>query len=397
MAGTFQIIDFSDVRSSVGSAWDEIEAYAERLLGEEIRKDLGPRDICQRVEGLTFVVCFGDADQATAALLAEGVAARVRGRLMEELPALADRLGVSRFVAVVDRGPLLGSGRPVAAALLATLESIRKEVIVAERTQAALVVKDARVMFQPSWAPGLGRTSLNRCVLDPLLSRSIVDYLGATQDAAVAQAVLADLDCVVFARAVSGLHGTVRRGAAIAPVAIPAQYSTLRDSETRERYLSLVAALPETYRRSVVLEMMTSDRTRGPELMAMLRQLRQQGCQTMLRVNSAVDAQILTAGDELWGISYDLSRSDSLGVTNLVRRAGAFGLKALAVGANTMGDLDKAQTAGFDMIAGSAVHLTVDAPKPPSRYNPRSGAATRGTLAAGAILGRPADPMPATS
>lgn len=394
MAGTFQIIDFSDVRSTVGSAWDEIAAYAERLLSDEIRKDLGPKDICQRVEGLTFVVCFGEADQATAAHLAEGVAARVRGRLLEELPAVADRLGVSRFVAEVDRGPLLGSGQPVAAALLATLESIRKEVIVAERTRAALVVKDARVMFQPSWAPELGRTSLNRCVLDPLLSRSIVEYLGSTQDAAVAQAVLADLDCVVFARAIAGLHGTVRRGAAIAPVAVPAQYSTLRDPCTRERYLSLITALPEAYRRSVVLEVMTSGRTRGPELMAMLRQLRQGGCQTMLRVNSAADAQIITSADDLWGISYDLTRSDSMGVSSLVRRSAAFGLKTLAVGANTMGDLDKAQTAGFDMVAGSAVHLTVDAPKPPSRYNPRSSAAKRSAVAAGALLARPVESLP---
>lgn len=383
VAGTFQIIDFSDVRSSAGQAWDDMEAYARRLLAEELANSLGPRDIYQRVEGLTFVVCFGEADQASAAALAEGVAARVRSRLFAELPAVADRLGVGRFVAEVDRGLVLGSGPPVAKALLAGLETIRKEVIVAERTRATLIVKDARVMFQPSWAPTLGRTTINRCVLDPLLSRSIVDYIGSTQDTAVAQSVLADLDCVVFAKAVAGVHGSARGVSSIAPVAIPVQYSTLRDADTCDRYLSLVAALPEPYRRSAVLEIMTSGRWNGPELMPLLRQLRQIGCQTMLRVSSALDAQLITTGDDLWAISFDIGRADSAGVTNLARRAGAYGLKSLAVGANTLGDLDKAQTAGFDMIVGSAVHLTQDTPKLPIRYNPRSARAQQG-LANGA-------------
>ena len=378
VAGSFQIVDFSDVRDAMGAAWPDMCGAAQNIMAEELDTGLGPDDSCQPVGECAFVVCFADGDADRSNVRADAIADRIRARLAQELPRVAGHVGVERFVATVDRQAISGSPLPVAQALLSSLEAIRAEAGEADRGQSISLVNDTRVLFQPCWHRKTGSVGLNRSLLDPVVGRSILRQLRSSNDPAGSLHSLAELDCAVFTKSVAAIHAVSRRGVQPAAVLVPVQQSTLANLQTRNVYFHLLDALPPTYRRLVLLEVIPSARRTGSDrLREVLEALREKAERVVLRVAPGDDRMVYMLSSLLWGVSVDLAELfPGTGLTplrSLIRATQTLELQVAAFGTNTLAAMQSAEAADFDFVAGGAVHLICDMPRPQGRYNPHVG------------------------
>lgn len=378
LAGSFQIVDFTDVREAMGAAWPDICHAAQQIMAEELETGLDLGDSCQPAGDCIFVVCFADADKERSSVRAEAIADRIRARLADELPKVAGHVGVDRYVAEVDRRAVLDSPMPVAQALLQSLQAIRAEAGETDRGQSVSLINDTRVLFQPCWHRRTGSIGLNRSLLDPVVGRSILRQLRSTGDAAASLHSVAELDCAVFTKSVAAIHAVARRGVQPAAVVIPVQQSTLADLQTRNVYFHLIDALPPTYRRLVMFEIIPSPRRGGTDrLREVLEAVRSKAERVVLRVAPGDDRMIYMLSNLLWGVSIDLAELfPGNGLTplrQLIRATQTLELQVIAFGTNTLAAMLAAEGADFNFVAGGAVHLICDAPRPQGRYNPHVG------------------------
>jgi hypothetical protein len=377
VAGHFEVVDLSDVRKSMGAAWQDLAGIAMRLMAEELESGLSEEDTFQPVGDCAFIVCFADQDRDRSTIRAGAIAERIRSRLSSELPKVADRLGVGRFVAEVPQDAIAGSDLPVAHALLRSLQTIRDEAREADRLANTALISDTRVLFQPCWDRVTSTIALNRVVLDPVIGRTILQKVKGVGDPTASQRALAELDYAVFTKAVMALHDMARRRANPAPLVVPVQQSTLATESSRAAYFALLDTLPDSYRPLIVIEVLTA--LRGEfrlSLTELVRQLRERVNKVVLRIAPGHERLMWIAGN-MWGVSIDLTDqlagSSPLPVAPLMRAAKTLNVKVLVLGANTLAAMTLADNAGFDFLSGGAVHLTTDAPKPANRYNPFVG------------------------
>ena len=379
IAGSFEMLDLSDVRASLGREWFTLANAARKVMAEELEAGLAEGDTFRPVDECSFVVCFEDDDAERSAVRAESIASRIRTRLEAELPQLMENVQFGQYVAEVDRKTVVESGVPVSEALLRSLEIIRDEAREADRMANVSLISDTRVLFQPCWHRATQSITLNRVVIDPVVGRSILHQVRGLSDPRTSQTTLSELDFAVFTKAVAAIHAATRRSQQPAPVILPVQYSTLVNADALRGYLQLFDTLPKAYRDLVYIEALApsgggavSERvTEG------LYELKKRARSIVMRIVPGRERAIWTAANHLWGVTVDLSdhlsSRSALPVQPILRAARALDLQVIGLGANSLAAVQAADTSGMDYLAGGAVHLVTDVPKPHGRYNPFVG------------------------
>lgn len=376
--GSFEMLDLTDVRASLGSSWEQTAGVVNRIMAEELEAGLAEGDTFRPAGELTFVVCFADKDTGRSSIRADAIAARIRERLAKELPTTIDRIGIDRQVAEIETSALQGEGTPVSSALLAQLQHIRKESRQAHRRVNTALINDTRLLFQPCWRRSTSAISHNRVVIDPVVGRSLLHQVQGLSDPETSQHMLAGLDFAVYTKAIGAVHAAARRSQQVAPVIVPVQQSTLISPAHLGEYLDLLDTMPEAYRSLIYIEALSSPRSGAVEpLTEALHAVRKRVGNILMRVLPGQDQLIWMTANHLWGLTLDFSdyhnSRDPAPLGQITRVAETLDVRVVALGANTLAAVQAADDAEIDFIAGGAVHLVTDVPKSIGRYNPFMG------------------------
>ncbi|WP_417310674.1 hypothetical protein [Devosia sp.] len=379
VAGSFEMLDLSDVRAAAGPEWPKLAGTARNVMAEELQAGLADGDTFRPVGDCSFVVCFADDDADRSSVRADLIATSIRDRLNAELPRLMDGVHFGQYVAEVDRKSLVESGVPVSEALLHALDVIRNEAREADRMNNVSLISDTRVLFQPCWHRATQSITLNRVVIDPVVGRSILNQVRGLSDPMTSQHTLSELDFAVFTKAVAAIHSATRRSQQPAPAVLPVQYSTLLNSGTLRSYLQLFETLPRAYRDLVLVEALSpaGGGAVSERMTESLYELKQRARRIVMRIVPGQERAIWTVANHLWGITIDLSEHlaarNTLPLQPILRAARALDLEVIGLGANTLAAVQAADSVGMDYLAGGAVHLVTDTPKAEGRYSPFVG------------------------
>jgi hypothetical protein len=296
------------------------------------------------------------------------------------VPQASGRILVDRFVGEVDGQSVLGGSQPLAHALHSSLMRIRSEAAQSAHLGRAAFLRDVRVLFQPIWHVGRSRSSMNRCLLDPISGSTTIAHLESLSSSHEAAEAVARIDCLLLTKSLEGLHQVLTNQVLRPELLVPVHFSTLNDASSDSDYLDLLEMLPAQYRSFVALEIHgVSASAEIVELLDILDRLQPFVGKVILQM-SPLDPRLGTMMDSvLWGLSLDLSRwRDNPAVLSswlprFVQEATGKGLRSLAHGADSFGMAQAARSAGCNFIGGSAIHLTSDTPKPPAFLNPLVG------------------------
>jgi len=377
LTGSVQLVGLAEIRQKFGSGWDSVGSQASRIAEEEIGARLGGTDI-YKPDDEGYLICFDSVDEAGAKQLAQEISRAIEDRLISLLAGVGGDLSVDSFVASVPTASFRSAPDPTYA-LKAALTQIRIEVESAakERPFGHILAK-ANVVFQPIWSSQAHGKTQNRSILDPLSGTAVAKYIEEIDDRDELIEALANLDCVVLTRSVEGLHQALKVMKR-ASIAVPVHYHTLT-SDFSVDLVSLGASVPTQYRKFLLIDVIGTPASAGSKELIRAAKTALQVADRIIFQVMPNDSRVNEAFIELlWGISNNIAEintEDPVVQRELVRFA-AFaaesGLQSFAYGANTLGKAMAAVRASFDFVAGSAVHNTVPAPRPQTRFSPLFG------------------------
>lgn len=380
MAGCIQFLGLDNIKKRLGQQWPGFVDRALMIAEEALQHHLSDGDIYRMLGDASFQICFESSDQAQARAQVSRILASIEDRIESDLAGAEGELSVDSFVAPVPYARIRDASDPLAA-LYSSLLEIRDAVNTrAIKRHSIPALRYAGALFQPLWSnKDFGRT-MNRCLLDTLAGAEATKYLEEIEELDDLVEALANLDCVVFAKSVEGLHhalGDLKR----ATIVVPVHFQTL--ALEQQDFLDIAATLPMPYRRFVLLDVIgvpTATTTR--ELQRALKTGRTVADRIVLQMSPTDHRMSQPCRSQLWGASISLGECDSedplvvQDLTRFAQTASEHGLYSFAYGANTIGKAICVVRAGFDYVCGSAVASTVAVPRPHARFTPLFGDTT---------------------
>ncbi|SFZ81910.1 hypothetical protein SAMN02983003_0771 [Devosia enhydra] len=389
VAGAVEMLGLDDIRAALGDRWpvlaDAIMASADHELSQALR----PADFYRRNGDVGFIVCFADLGVTEARAAGEDISQRIRAAILRDFPELATALKVEPFIAEVSPERLArGSATSLIEALHGSLGDMRHEAQqVAKRYRASLVT-NFNLIFVPAIHARSRVTIYNRAVLETTAGCATLEQFQALADAKQVTQTLAELDYIVFTKALTALHKALksRRGVI---VLIPVNYSTLAVRATQDEYVRLLDMLPPAYQRLVGLEISGVPATATKaHLTTIVERLRPHVKWLAVDVQSLEARGALLGIDGIWALSCNLAGANSADprllprLREFVSTANASRLSTLAHGANSIGAALAACDAGFTCVDGPAVHAGSDVPRVAAVSPPQLRAAAGTTRAA---------------
>lgn len=377
MAGCVQLLGLDQIKERLGKQWADVADKALLIAQRALDENLGPGDIYRIVDDASFQICFETADKAFAGYQVQRISDAIEDRIAAELSSAENDLTVHTFVSSVPSARIRGAKDPLSA-LYANLVEIRDAVNSrAVNRHSIPALRYAGALFQPLWSSrDLGGTK-NRCLLDTLAGAAASKHLEEIEDLEDLVGALANLDCVLFAKSVEGLHqalGDVKR----ATIIIPVHFQTL--ALEQQEFFDIAATLPLAYRRFVLLDVIgVPTATTSRELLKALKMGRTVTDRIILQMSPADHRMDQNVRALIWGASVNLGELDSedpraaLELTRFALTAAEHGLHSFAFGANTLGRAALVVEAGFDYVGGAAVASTVPIPRPHANFKPLFG------------------------
>ncbi|MBN15882.1 MAG: hypothetical protein CMJ15_11830 [Pelagibacterium sp.] len=376
VTGSMELLGLDEVRACLGAKWNRLADQALAIATAEIKRYLSDQDFFKPESETRFLICFASLNREQAMHKASLIARAIRARLLDELPEIEEQTSVERFVTEVDPKDLAGRGRGLADRLAATLERIQGELEVAVAVQRRTTIKDFQLLFAPIWEVSTHVTTFNRCQADTASVSGALARMRTIADNDQVQKMRGELDCMILARGVERLHGSLRSDASVS-LLVPLTFSTFLDPDTARDYLKILASVPAIYRNRIVLELRGIGN--GVTISDILS-LRDRVSGTTDRIVAEIteDSALLPIFEpgDIFGISFDLSTLGSGGTCSsqrlrkIVQMADQASLASYAHSANTLGVASAAIRAGFQFIDGPAVHLNVTEPRPATRLKP---------------------------
>lgn len=365
VGGVVELVGIADIRERLGPDWELVSAVVDDIATEELTRGLGPGDVYQKVDD-GYLVCFETSSQRAAKRVANIIALQIERRLVEK-SAIAGVAGEAR-TAKLSLQELRSSGDPVAA---------MQAALASERPAAGPRSLQPTILFQPAWPASELEQTQNRCVMDSVsgiaVARKFKDLGDGSNELAEA---LAELDCSLFAQATASLREAVTTTRA-ATILVPVHFHSLLGGAGLD-LVTQGGALPPTLRRLIILDIIgVSDDATIADLIQAARTAKEATGRVIIQLHPG-DVRFRSAMvDQLWGVSLNLGgRDKELSAQDLKvfpSYASELDLRSYAFGANTLGKAQAAADAGFDYIAGSAVHDIVPSPRPHSRFSPLFG------------------------
>lgn len=377
LGGCVQLLGLDRIKGRLGPRWINVAEKALVIAEEVLFERLGYGDIYRPIGEFAFQICFETNDEAEAELQVQRIAEAIDDRIGSELVETERAVSADTFVARVPSARIRDAKDPMSA-LYASLTAIRDAVNAsAIKRHSIPALRYAGALFQPLYSNrDFGRTK-NRCVLDTLAGAAAAKHLEEIEHLDDLIEALANLDSVLFAKAIEGLHhalGDVKR----ATIVIPVHFQTL--ASRQPDFMDLALTLPLAYRKFVLIDLIgvPTAATKG-ELLRAVQTGRSISDRVILQLSPSDHRMDQKMRTMIWGISISLSEldSDDRGIAQDLARfamsAAEFGLYSFAYGANTIGKAAVVVNAGFDYICGTAVHSTVPTPRPHSRFTPLFG------------------------
>lgn len=376
MAGSFELVGLDEIKEALGPKWAALAARASELAEQGIKRRISDSDVLQVLSDTEFSICFARLSREAAVERARQISREIKQEIFAELPEFSSSVTVKQYVAEIELKNLAGDTGSLPDRLVLTLRRMRLEADRAILNYRRLLLKDFQLLFAPLWDPQRAIVDLNRCVLDLSLGCTTLSQFQAIADPDQMVDTLADMDCLALTRALEVLH---RYGKAsnVAAILVPVGYQTLARSTTRREYFKLLSSVPEVYSPFVKLEVTNvpyrPDVDQLNDLLFAVSAIRPS---LTLQVNG--NAEYLSALDPtpLWGLSCNLSTGQVRDPSHrsfapaFMEFATSNGLRTMAHGANTIGLALAAVNSGFDYVSGTAIHLSQDTPRAPSRLHP---------------------------
>ncbi|QYO75209.1 hypothetical protein [Devosia salina] len=376
MAGSLELVGLDEIKEALGNRWEGLAARAAQLAEQGIRRRLGDADVLQVLSDTEFSICFAKLGRDAAVERARQISREIKQEIFAELPEFSSSVTVKQYVAEIELKNLDGDTGSLADRLVLTLRRMRLEADRAILNYRRLLLKDFQILFAPVWEPERAVVDLNRCVLDLSLGCTTLSQFQAIADPDQMVDTLADMDCLALTRALEVLH-RYGRASKVASLLVPVGYQTLARSATRREYLKLLTSLPEVYMPFVKLEVTNvPSRLNVDQLNYLLFAVSAKCPGLTLQVGGGADYLAGLDPTPLWGLSSNLSmgqmRDASLRSVHPAfwDFARTNGLRTLAHSANTIGLALAAVDSGFDYVSGTAIHLSQDTPRAPSRLQP---------------------------
>lgn len=376
MAGSLELVGLDEIKDALGKRWEGLAARAAELAEQGIRRRLGDADVLQVLSDTEFSICFAKLGREAAVERAKQISREIKQEIFAELPEFSSSVSVKQYVAEIELKNLDGDTGSLADRLVLTLRRMRLEADRAILNYRRLLLKDFQILFAPVWEPEKAVVDLNRCVLDLSLGCTTLSQFQAIADPDQMVDTLADMDCLALTRALEVLH-RYGRASKVASLLVPVGYQTLARNATRREYLKLLTSLPEVYMPFVKLEVTNvPSRPNVDHLNDLLFTV--SAIRPGLTLQVGGGANYLSGLDPtpLWGLSCNLSMGQ-MRDASLKSVPPAFwdfartnGLRTLAHSANTIGLALAAIDCGFDYVSGTAIHLSQDTPRTPSRLQP---------------------------
>jgi hypothetical protein len=379
MAGCVQLLGLDPIKDRLGRKWPEMANKALSIAQRALDEHLGPEDIYRIVDDASFQICFESADQALASAQVQRISDTIEARIDAELGSAENKPSVRTFVSPVPSVSIRDARDPLAA-LYANLVEIRDAVNARANRHSIPALRYAGALFQPLWSNRDVGGTKNRCLLDTLAGAAASKHLQEIEELEDLVGALANLDCVLFAKSVEGLHqalGDIKR----ATIIIPVHFQTLATEQ--QEFFDIAATLPLTYRRFVLLDLIgVPTATTGRELLKALKMARTITDRIILQMSPDDHRMDQNVRALIWGASMNMAEYDTentRGVQEITRfafKAVEHGLHSFAFGANTLGKATIVVEAGFDYVGGAAVANTVPLPRPHANFKPLFGDVT---------------------
>lgn len=376
MAGCVQLLGLDQIKERLGRHWAEVADKALLIAQTALDEHLSPGDIYRIVDDASFQICFESADEAFANFQVKRISDYIEGRMAAELGSAENELSVRTLVSPVPCARIRDASDPLSALYTSLLE-IREAVSTRAMSRHSIpALRYAGALFQPLWSNrDLG--TKNRCLLDTLAGAAASKHIEEIEELEDLVGALANLDCVLFAKSIEGLHqalGDTKR----ATIIIPVHFQTL--ALEQQEFFDMAATLPLPYRRFVLLDLIgVPTATTGRELLKALKMARTITDRIVLQMSPADHRMDQNVRGLIWGASINLSELDgedphvAQELTRFALTAAEHGLHSFAFGANTMGKAAIVVEAGFDNIGGAAVANTVPIPRPHAHFKPLFG------------------------
>lgn len=376
MAGSFELVGLDEIKEALGERWASLAARASELAEQGIKRRISDSDVLQVLGETEFSICFAKLNREAAVERAKQISREIKQEIFAELPEFSSSVTFKQYVAEIELKNLAGDTGSLADRLVLTLRRMRMEADRAILNYRRLLLKDFQLLFAPVWDPERAIVNLNRCVLDLSLGCTTLSQFQAIADPDQMVDTLADMDCLALTRALEMLH-RYGRASNVAAVLVPVGYQTLARSSTCREYLKLLASVPEVYSPFVKLEVTgVPSQPNVDRLNDLLFTIGAMRPGLTLQVHG--NAGYLAALDPtpLWGLSCNLSMghlrdpSYQAVTPSFMEFARSNGLRTMAHGANTIGLALAAVDSGFNYVSGTAIHLSQDTPRAPSRLHP---------------------------
>ena len=377
MAGCVQLLGLDQIKERLGKHWAAVADRALLIAQEALDKHLGPGDIYRIMDDATFQICFETGDEGFASYQVKRISDAIEDRIAAELSSAENDLTVRSFVAPVPSARIRDAKDPLSA-LYTNLLEIRDAVNSRAINRHSIpALRFAGALFQPLWSNQDSGGTKNRCLLDTLAGAAASKHLEEIEELEDLVGALANLDCVLFAKSVEGLHqalGDTKR----ATIIIPVHFQTLATEQ--QEFFDIAGTLPLAYRRFVLLDLIgIPTATTSRELLKALKMGRTVTDRIVLQMSPDDHRMDQNVRGLIWGASINMGELDSddpRAVQELARfalTAAEHGLHSFAFGANTLGKATIVVEAGFDYVGGAAVANTVPIPRPHANFKPLFG------------------------
>lgn len=376
VAGSLELVGLDDVRQAMGDRWQVVGDLAKGIAEAELQLQLDDTDFYRPYSDTSFLVCFSELDKLAADRKARQIGARIKARLAQQIPEIAQAITVDHFVAAVDRTALRQGDVPIADRLFGTLERMREEAQVIASQFRVSLLRDFQILFSPGWHTTNHVVSINRCLLDMASGCSTLAQFQTLADPLQLNQTLAELDFLLLTKSLEALHRMLRskrRNCFMVPVT----FKTVSNPGSLQEYTRLLALMPDAYREFVLLEVCGIPESAQDHGFGRTVSHLSPFTKGLVLEVAAEDPRIgAFLAHNPWALSVSLAGASSVdpNVVTKLRRftSGVAGTstQTFAHGANSIGLALAALEAGFTYVDGPAIHPTVREPKPMSPLNP---------------------------
>lgn len=372
-AGAVQLLGMSDIRSELGSAWDEVAAKAYGVTERVLHKHLTGADVYTRKGDENYILCFATLDKVQAERKTKAIVEEIKGILLREVPE-AGQLRIGHRMTEMDPSHALKGGGSLLETIAASLESVKQEAEDVYERQRRLLLEEASVVFSPVWNPARRSIVLYRCLLDDWTSRNTLQNLATFSEPEVLQQAISDLDFLILGRAIHTLHSVLQSNSKTV-LLVPVHFQTLAQKARREEYLSLCQKMPKPYSRFLLFETYgVPSQAPTSRVLQVVKALQPFGNGLVVSVPLTEDRALFELGTSgIYGVTAalpEIAGNGSGPLAKFVTAATAAGLRTFANGARSIGVAKAAVEAGFDYIDGEAIASKAETPKPAYRWNP---------------------------